>query len=508
MKIFKSFFISTLFVQTLFSNPASLYTTLDPLSVSQHFAFYELYPQTKEGKKALRHAWDLLSQGKSDLDPAIVLPQADVLPIISLVNRSTSEQTPTLNNEQLIVIESLAKNLHNRSVKGFGLWKEEEILQLKPEEIDFARALLVAELGEDEKLKIRSYEASLDLMALQISARLGENATDKEKIRAISDYIFHEMRFRFPPHSLHAKDIDLYTFLPSVLDSRKGVCLGVSILMLSLAQRLDLKLEPVTPPGHIFVRYIDENGQITNIETTARGIDLPSEVFLGVETRSLQTRNLKQVIGLAFMNQAAVCWQKQDAQTAVKLYEKARPYMEDDYLLNMFLGFNYLFIGKIEEGKQLLQKIQGVIPDHAIAMDTISDDFLKGKTSIEGIQAVYAKVDETRDSIIEKRKHLEEIVSQYPEFRQGILHIAITYLQLGREKQALPYLEKYHNLYPQDATVNYYLSAIYYQRHNFNLSWKYFLQAEEIANKANHDPKALKELKMALTRMCPKPKKV
>jgi len=332
MKIFNFFFISTLSIQTLFSSPSSLYTTLDPLSVSQHFAFYELYPQTKEGKKALRHAWDLLSQGKSDLDPAIILPQADILPIISLVNRSTNEQTPTLNDEQLSVIETLAKHLHNRSVKGFGLWKEDEILQLKPEEIDFSRALLVAELGEDEKLKIRSYEASLDLMALQISARLSENASDKEKIRAISDYIFYEMRFRFPPHSLHAKDIDLYTFLPSVLDSRKGVCLGVSILMLSLAHRLDLKLEPITPPGHIYVRYVAEDGQITNIETTARGIDLPSEVFLGVETKSLQKRNLKQVIGLAFMNQAAVCWQKEDAQTAVKLYEKARPYMEDDYL--------------------------------------------------------------------------------------------------------------------------------------------------------------------------------
>ena len=508
MKIFNFLLITTLISQTLFSSPASLYTTLDPLSVAQHFAFYELYPHTKEGKMALRHAWNLLSQGKSDSDPSMVLPQGSILPIISLVNRSTNEQTPTLTEEQLTVIENLAKHLHNRSVKGFGIWKESEILQLQPEELDFARALLVAELGEEEKLKIRSYEASLDLMALQILARLEENPTDKEKIRAISDYIFHQMRFRFPPHSLHAKDIDLYTFLPSVLDSRKGVCLGVSILMLSLAQRLDLKLEPITPPGHIYVRHVADDGQITNIETTARGIDLPSEVFLGVETKSLQKRTLKQVVGLAFMNQAAVCWQKDDPHTAVKLYEKAQPYMGEDYLLNMFLGFNYLFIGKIEEGKALLKKIQAVVPEHAIAMDTISDDFLKGKTSIEGIKAVYAKVDETRNSILEKRKHLEEIVEQYPEFRQGILHIAITYLQLGREKQALPYLEKYHKLYPQDATVNYYLSAIYYQRHHYNQSWKYFLQAEKITAQANHEPKALKELKTALTRVCPKPREI
>ena len=77
--------------------------------------------------------------------------------------------------------------------------------------------------------------------------------------------------FRFPPHSLYAKDIDVYTFLPSVLDSRRGVCLGVSILYLCLAQRLDLPLEAMTPPGHIYVRY----GEDLNIETTARGIDVP-----------------------------------------------------------------------------------------------------------------------------------------------------------------------------------------------------------------------------------------
>ena len=98
------------------------------------------------------------------------------------------------------------------------------------------------------------------------------------------------MRFRFPPHSLHAKDIDIYTFLPSVLDGRRGVCLGVSILYLCLAQRLGLDLEIITPPGHIYVRYQSPEGEMINIETTARGIDIPSERYLGMETRKLQTK--------------------------------------------------------------------------------------------------------------------------------------------------------------------------------------------------------------------------
>jgi regulator of sirC expression with transglutaminase-like and TPR domain len=342
-------------------------------------------------------------------------------------------------------------------------------------------------------------------MALQILAKLAPNATQQEKIRAINDYIFSEMRFRFPPHSLHAKEIDIYTFLPSVLDSRRGVCLGVSILYLSLAQRLELNLEAISPPGHIYVRHVDPNGEITNIETTARGIDVPCDMYLGLETKSLQKRDLRQVIGLAFMNQAAVSWQKNDAKTAVALYEKAKPFMGNDYLLNMFLGLNYLFVDKKEEGKALLKKVQGVIPGHAISADSVVDDYLAGLVEKEAIQTIYSEVNETRDSIFEKQKKLEEVVKKYPHFKQGVFHLAITWLQLGREKEALPILEKYVQMNPQDPTANYYLSAIHFQRHNFNKAWHYLVASEKIVHAKNHKPQALQKLRNALQRACPEP---
>jgi tetratricopeptide (TPR) repeat protein len=483
---------------------SALYSTLDPTSVSQHFAFYELYPKTPEGKQALKHAWELLSGGGTDSDPELVLPSLDPKPLINFVNRTEIDNSPLLEEEQLAVIEKLSKHLLNRNLKSFGSWDIETILKMPDREIDLARGLLLAEMGPDP-MRIRSYEANLDLMALQISARLNEDATPLEKIRAINDYIFAEMRFRFPPHSLHAKDIDIYTFLPSVIDSRRGVCLGVSILYLSLAQRLGLNLEAITPPGHIYVRYVGPNGDILNIETTARGIDVPSEMYLGLETRKLQQRTIRQVIGLAFMNQAAVSWHKNDSQTAVKLYEKARPFMGDDYLLNMFLGINYLFVGKENEGRQLLEKVKGVVPDHAITGDSVVEDYLAGFASADAIQAIYSEVNESRDSIIEKQKKLEKVVEQHPKFRQGVFHLATTWLQLGREKEALPILEKYIQMNPNDATVNYYISAIQFQRHNFNKAWQYLRASEKIVFSKDHQPHALQELRKALQRACPEP---
>ena len=486
------------------SSLGALYSTLDPSSVAQHFAFYELYPKTPEGREALKHAWELLSGGTSSSDPELILPTLDVQPILSLVNRS-GEDAPLLNDEQLAVIGKLSKHLGNRKLKSFGLWDQAAILAFPSEEIDLGRALLIAELGNDSSAqrKIRSYEASLDLMSLQIVARLKPGASPLEKVRAINDYIFSEMRFRFPPHSLHAKDIDVYTFLPSVLDSRRGVCLGVSILYLCLAQRLELTLQAITPPGHIYVRYVDPEGNHTNIETTARGIDVPTDMYLGIETKILQQRTITECVGLAFMNQAAVSWHKKDSQTAVALYEKARPFLGEDYLLNLFLGFNYLFVGKEKEGKELLKKVQGKAPEHVLVADTIAEDYLANLVDAEGIDAVFAEVDEKRDSIIQKQKRLEATVAKFPRFRQGYFHLAVTWMQLGREKEAVPYLEKYAEMNPTDPTVNYYLAAIHFQRHNFNQAWKYLRSAEGIVKEKKHDPKALAELRRALQKQCP-----
>lgn len=488
-------------------SPALIYSTLDPTSVTQHFAFYELYSHTPEGKQALKHAWNLLKGNHSQEDPELIWPSLDVQPIIAFVNRSSQEKPVDLNDEQLEVIEKLGKHLANRQLKGYSVWDLESALKLPAEEIDLARALFLAEIERDENSlkKARSYEASIDLMALQILARLPENPSPEQKIRAMNDYVFNEMRFRFPPHSLYAKDIDMYTLLPSVLDSRRGVCLGVSILYLCLAQRLELTLQAITPPGHIYIRYVSPEGEITNIETTARGIDIPSEQYLGLETKKLQERTIREVVGLAFMNQAAVSWHREDPATAVKLYERGSLFLPDDYLLNMFLGYNYLFIGEEKKGKELLQKIQNVTPEHAISKDTVSEDYLAGKINAEGIQAIYSEVDDSRTSILKKQQKIADILAKYPLFRQGHFHLAVTWLQLGRYKEALPILERYTELTPDDPSAHYYLAAIYAERLGYAKSWAHLQKAESIVQAKNHNPRALKELRENLERICPEP---
>ena len=468
-------------------------------------AFYELYPETEEGKKALQDAWRLLrSANKTDKLPRFLLPKFDIQAVVALVTRQPFDPPVKLTKEQLDAISSLANRFANRSLKGATIWTKEEVLALPPEEIDLCRGLLIEQFEDSENFKddILQYEASLDLMGLQILARLPEDATHFDKIREINRYIFQEMQFRFPPHSLYAKDIDLYTFLPSVLDSRQGVCLGVSILYLCLAQRLDLPIEIITPPGHIYVRYNDGEN-IINIETTARGINPPSEMYLGINTRKLELRNMKEVIGMAFFNQASVYWQRMEHETTVKLYEKALPYMKDDKLLEMFLGLNYLFLGRKIEGEKLLKPLKDYTFDYAVSPDTLATDYLNGHVSAEGIQTVFMPVDETRESIIKKQDELKKLLKRYPKFRGGILQLAISYLQLARAGEALKILTQYHEIDPNDPTVEYYLSIVCAERYDFNKSWEYLQSAEKITAARDHHPAALRGLRNKLRTVCP-----
>lgn len=472
-----------------------LYNSLSPDSLTEHLAFYTLYPETPEGQKALNNLAQFLSTPNLPLKPADLKDNLEAL--IALVNKGDRDSIQPLSKNELALMEKLGANFPNRKLKGYLATSEEEVKQLDPSEIDLARALFLSQLGESEMDRIRTYEVALDLMALQILSKLKKDSTIPEKVAAMNQYIFYDLGFRFPPHSLYAKDIDLYTFLPSVLDSRRGVCLGVSILYITLSQRIGLELEMVTPPGHIYVRAPYKN-DVINIETTARGVNPDSEIYLGVDTRSLEVRTIKEVIGMAHYNQAAVYWGKKQPDLALKSYAKALPYMPNDMLLKELMGYSYLFVGDFENGNRLLEEVRYHLPETSVSPSTSPDDYLSGRVDVEGLKAVFQPVDENRASIIEKKDEILATLEKFPEFKDGWHHLAICYLQLHRVKDALQALLEAHKLNPKDVTTQYYLAALHLERMNYAKAWEHLRNAEQLALDRDHSPKALKELKRGL----------
>ena len=140
-------------MSSLFCPPSSprlqtLYKTIDRNSIPQLLAFYELYPDTYEGKKSLQQAWTLLSgsmfQKNISESISLDLSHPAINAIIALVNKQPMEEMPSLNKTDLAVIETLAKGLANRKLKGYSASTEAEVLALNPNEIDLARGLLIS----------------------------------------------------------------------------------------------------------------------------------------------------------------------------------------------------------------------------------------------------------------------------------------------------------------------------------------------------------------------------
>jgi len=484
----KWFFIFCLFAGWIEAKVT--YQSLDPTSIREHLAYYELYPDTPEGKEALKTAWKLLS-GKDVGHVPLSFPR-NINAFIALINPTSSTEKLVLTNEALLAIEQVAAKLPNRKLKGNTAVSLNQLLTLADQEIDIGRALLVTQLKEDKE-KIRQYEAVLDLMALQVLARVPKEAKPEEVVRALNQLIFFELGFRFPPHSSYTNAIDLFTFLPQVLESRRGVCLGVSTLYLCLAQRVGLPIEIITPPGHIFVRVNE-----INIETTLRGVHIHSDEYLGINCRSLPKRQLKEVVGMAFFNQASIYLSQGNFQKAKECYQEALPFMPNDAMLKILYGAT-LFLTNVE-GKafSILKEAKSCSREHILSQDPLCDDILLKRVDPKNLIPLFLYVDETRASIEQKKEALKKSLEKCPDFLSGLFGLAVCHLQLHQPQQAIEILERYHAKVPHDITCEYYLAELYFTRYDIVSSRKHFQNAEKIAQKEGYMPKALERFKVAL----------
>lgn len=480
-------------VETLFSKQ-------DPKSLSKLFAFYHLHKDNQYGKQALKLAFSLINKHRNQPIELLNIPLFHRLQLdsfLSTLTKQPEETLPKLSKKEITFIRKISDHLHHRKLAGHKAVTVKEVLDLPSSEIDLSRAIFLSQYGEDKIDIIKSYEATLDLYALSILARLDKNPSQRDIIEKISYFIFYEMLFRFPPHSLWIEDVDTYTFLPSILDSHHGVCLGVSILYLSLAQRLGVDLTICTPPGHIYLSHKLED-DVLNIETTARGIHMPTERYVSIQTKFVEEKTLKEVVGLYHINAASVFWQKNNHKKAINEYQKALAFLPGDTLTETFIGYNYLFIDEKEKGLNYLKKVKDKKITGSIIKNRLIEDYLLGHIDEKGIKAIYEHVDETRTSIIKKQKELEKILKKYPKFRDGIFHLAITWLQLGRKKEALETLNKYHAIDSYNPIIEYYLTYLNYNRLKPSTAKRHFKSLVYLLEKANHKPRCLKEMKMML----------
>jgi tetratricopeptide (TPR) repeat protein len=344
--------------------------------------------------------------------------------------------------------------LANENRSGLYAKSIEQVLRLEADEIDLATAILLVSEQWNKDVYAQTYISKLDDMATEIRSRLEEKGIkiNQNAIGLINEYLFSELGFVSTPDANDPEDL----FLHSVLDRKRGYCLSLSILYLSIGERLGLPLYGVVVPGHFFVRYDD--GQVRfNIETTSKGgyasdehyIDkfkVPKDKGEGIYMQSL---NRKQTLGCFFNNLGNSYSVVNDTDRALSALEKA---VEINPLLaesRSNLGSIYLKKDRIEDAIRELRAALEINPNDAKTHNNLGN--------------AYVKKEQWNEAISE----YTESLGLDPNFVNAHRNLASAYCKKEMFSQAIAELRQAITLEPKDSSLYSQLGEVYSQKGDF-----------------------------------------
>ncbi len=184
--------------------------------------------------------------------------------------------------------------------------------------VDLLRSSLLIARLENEHFDLENYLKKADRLALKIEKFFPKEATGEERLKILVSQLFEEMGF-------HGSTLDYHhrsnSFINEVMDDREGLPITLSILLIELAQRLDLPVSGIGLPGHFMAMYREEprqieekdpveakeflidafGGKIVSREEANEitGIQLEEEDFLPLPKRDIITRVLRNLINSA-----------------------------------------------------------------------------------------------------------------------------------------------------------------------------------------------------------------
>jgi tetratricopeptide (TPR) repeat protein len=346
-------------------------------------------------------------------------------------------------------------SLANKDKDGLYARSIEQVLRLDANEVDLGTAALIISEQWSNVVAGKRYLSDLDDMALEIRGRLKKKGlkANFKAVSVINEYLFDELGFKPVPDANDPNDL----FLHSVMDRKQGYCLSLSILYLSLGERLGLPLYGVVVPGHFFVRYDD--GQVRfNIETTSKGGYADDEHYINkfkVPTRGLATRregnnsiymvnlNKIQILGCFFNNLGNSYNEVGDTNQAMLALERAveiNPTLAESRLN---LGNIYLKKDKIEDAKHEYEAALEIDPDNA--------------KTYNGLGNAYTKQGRLNDAISQYTRSIE----LERDFTEAYKNLANAYYEQEKFGQAATQLKQAIFLEPQDPNLYGQLGNVY-----------------------------------------------
>ena len=230
-------------------------------------------------------------------------------------------------------LKRLANAVHERNVQQALL----KVFAGKEKDPDlFEAAMLVAKL-DNEELEFEPYRKQIERMAREVRDRLPVNATGKEKLKALNDYLFAENGFRGSRSDYYNK---ANSYLNNVIDDREGIPVTLSVLYLELAKRIGIKdIAGIGLPGHFVVQYRPEGAEQSYIDVFDGGkvlsrLEVELIVRLGNRSNSdeagLEPVSAKEIIVRMLGNLKAIAMKSETPMTAMRYMDTIIALNPDD----------------------------------------------------------------------------------------------------------------------------------------------------------------------------------
>jgi len=388
--------------------------------------------------------------------------------------------------------------LANEGKQGLYVRSLYQVLRLEPDQVDLATAALIISERWSDLVHGRRHLQELDDMAYEIRERIeqrGINAQYKV-IEIINDYLFDELGYKAVAEATNPDDL----FLHSVMENKQGYCLSLSVLYLSLGERLGLPLHGVVVPGHFFVRY--DNGSVCfNIETTSKGHYADDDHYLKTfnvpqdsDTLYMQNLDKMKTIGCFLNNLGNVYEDINNTQTAQETLETAVE-------INPTLSESHTNLGNVYLKQN---KVQDAIYEYHTAIDINPED-AKAHSNLAN---AYSRKDWLNDAIGEYNR----AIKLDPNFADAYKNLANVCRRKQLYAKAISNLKQAILLQPQDANCYAQLGNVYSEMESYEMAVSQFKKALKIDpcsvlaycgladcySKMEMDDKAIDEYKKAI----------
>jgi len=111
----------------------------------------------------------------------------------------------------------------------------------------------------DPEINPEIYRAEIDRMAEVLQKRIQPHSSPRAVIRTVNHYLFEELLFSGNRENYYLPE---NSYINTVLETKKGIPISLSVLMLLLAERLNLPLHGIGMPGHFLVAWSDGQNEI------------------------------------------------------------------------------------------------------------------------------------------------------------------------------------------------------------------------------------------------------